>query len=73
MTFWDLTGHLSFLGLRLQHRALVEEAKYLKAEAIRGEKENQQKTKQTGRKQSHIRERSAWALPYLLAPLPVAA
>lgn len=73
MTFWDLTGHLSFLGLRLQHRALVEEAKNLKAEAIRGEKENKQKPKQTGRKQSHIRERSVWYLPYLLEPLPVAA
>lgn len=43
-------------GLRLQHRALVEDAKYLKAEAIRGRKENKQKTKQTGRKQSNIRE-----------------
>lgn len=72
MTFRDLTGHLSFLGLRLQHRALVEEAKYLKAEAIRREKENKQKTKQTGRKQSHIRESSVWSLPYLLAPSPVA-
>lgn len=36
MTCRDLTGHLSFLGLRLQHRALVEEAICLKAEAIRG-------------------------------------
>lgn len=59
MTFRDLTGHLSFLGLRLQHRALVEEAKNLKAEAIRGgKKENKQKTTQTGRKQSHGRVQS---------------
>lgn len=57
MTFWDLTGHLSFLGLRLQHRALVEEAKYLKAEAIRGEKENQQKNKANGEEtKPHKRE-----------------
>lgn len=48
MTFRDLTGHLSFLGLRLQHRALVEEAKYLKAEAIRGEKRKPTKNKANG-------------------------
>lgn len=48
MTFRDLTGHLSFLGLRLQHRALVEEAKNLKAEAIRGGERKQTKTKANG-------------------------
>lgn len=48
MTFRDLTGHLSFLGLRLQHRALVEEAKYLKAEAIRGGKRKQTENKANG-------------------------
>lgn len=52
MTFRDLTGHLSFLGLRLQHRALVEEAKYLKAEAIRGgkKKTNKKQSKRGGNK-----------------------
>lgn len=48
MTFRDLTGHLSFLGIRLQHRALVEEAKYLKAEAIRGEKKKNKKQSKRG-------------------------
>lgn len=52
MTFRDLTGHLSFLGLSLQHRALVEEAKCLKAEAIRGEKRkhNRKQSKRGGNK-----------------------
>lgn len=69
MTFSDLTGHLSFLGLRLQHTALVEDAKYLKAEAIKGKKRKQTENKANGEEtKQRKRHNSLHSLPYLLEP-----